>query len=158
MRPAPRPEEGEIAERDAGVQTREFKLPDADEEESAQPSGVQNSSAAANKNVEELQDDLDGKKRELEAWCSNAYGEAFSAWIHICAVRLYAESVLRYGLPPSFQACLVAPHRRCEEKTRKELAKAFGTYGAQFWKDDANASAAEGELYPYVSFTLDLEG
>ncbi len=26
--------------------------------------------------------------------------QAFSSWIHICAVRLFVESILRYGLPP----------------------------------------------------------
>ena len=31
-------------------------------------------------------------------------GEVFSAWVHICAIRLFVESILRYGLPPSFLA------------------------------------------------------
>ena len=28
--------------------------------------------------------------------------QVFSAWMHLCAVRLFTESILRYGLPPSF--------------------------------------------------------
>lgn len=28
--------------------------------------------------------------------------KVFSSWMHFCAVRLFSESILRYGLPPSF--------------------------------------------------------
>lgn len=28
--------------------------------------------------------------------------QVFSSWMHFCAVRVFAESILRYGLPPSF--------------------------------------------------------
>jgi len=30
------------------------------------------------------------------------FPKVFSSWMHFCAVRLFAESILRYGLPPSF--------------------------------------------------------
>eukprot|EP00983_Pelagomonas_calceolata_P100550 1158580-Pelagomonas_calceolata.AAC.21 len=29
--------------------------------------------------------------------------QAFSVWVHMCVVRLFVESILRYGLPPNFQ-------------------------------------------------------
>jgi hypothetical protein len=28
--------------------------------------------------------------------------QVFSSWMHFCAVRVFVESILRYGLPPSF--------------------------------------------------------
>lgn len=28
--------------------------------------------------------------------------QVFSAWMHLCAVRVFIESILRYGLPPAF--------------------------------------------------------
>ncbi len=40
------------------------------------------------------------RRMALEQWCITSYGEAFSSWIHVCAVRLFVESILRYGLPP----------------------------------------------------------
>ena len=43
------------------------------------------------------------RRGALEQWCITSYGEAFSSWIHVCAVRLFVESILRYGLPP--QVC-----------------------------------------------------
>lgn len=44
--------------------------------------------------------EAESKRRALEDWCVTSYGEAFSSWIHVCAVRLFVESILRYGLPP----------------------------------------------------------
>lgn len=28
--------------------------------------------------------------------------QVFTSWMHFCAVRLFSETILRYGLPPSF--------------------------------------------------------
>lgn len=36
----------------------------------------------------------------MRSTCFDA--QVFSAWMHLCAIRLYTESVLRYGLPPKF--------------------------------------------------------
>ena len=55
--------------------------------------------------------------------------QAFSAWIHICAVRLFVESILRYGLPPKFLAALMKPHQKTTPKLRKLLAQLFGSQG-----------------------------
>ena len=56
-------------------------------------------------------------------------GQAFSAWIHICAVRLFVESILRYGLPPKFLAALMKPNQKTAPKLRKLLASLFGSQG-----------------------------
>lgn len=52
--------------------------------------------------------------------------QAFSAWIHICAVRLFVESILRYGLPPQFLSALMKPVVKTSVKLRKVLAMTFG--------------------------------
>ncbi|KAG4403238.1 hypothetical protein GLYMA_01G064050v4 [Glycine max] len=31
-----------------------------------------------------------------------------SSWMHFCAVRLFAKSILRYGPPPSFLTCCLS--------------------------------------------------
>jgi hypothetical protein len=44
--------------------------------------------------------------------CKPCSGEqVFSAWMHVCAIRLFTESILRYGLPPKFlvRAILTEP-------------------------------------------------
>ena len=56
--------------------------------------------------------------------------QAFSAWIHICAIRLFVESILRYGLPPQFLAVLLKPNQKNAAKLRKLLGSVFGSSGA----------------------------
>ena len=40
-------------------------------------------------------------------WLKVNFAVAFTAWIHIKALRTFIESVLRYGLPVNFQAAIV---------------------------------------------------
>jgi hypothetical protein len=53
--------------------------------------------------------------------------QAFSCWVHLCVVRLFVECILRYGLPPQFQAVVVKPLPKMETRLRAVLASAFGT-------------------------------
>ena len=64
-------------------------------------------------NSEELQAGKDemtklatDKKRQfgpLVRWLKVNFSESFMAWIHVKALRVFVESVLRYGLPVNFQ-------------------------------------------------------
>ena len=113
---------------------------------------------SAKERLAELQSSLESKRAEVATWCHTSYGEAFSAWVHICAVRLFVESVLRYGLPPQFLGALIEPGARTEAKVRKALAAEFGGAGAQFWSAEEGSAATDAkEYYPYVSFTLDID-
>ena len=56
--------------------------------------------------------------------------QAFSAWIHICAIRLFTESILRYGVPPEFLTALVKPNPKSTTKLRRLLASMFASNGA----------------------------
>ena len=51
--------------------------------------------------------------------------QTFSCYMHVLVVRLFVETVLRYGLPPAFQAAVVKPVEKSEAKLRSELAVAF---------------------------------
>lgn len=37
------------------------------------------------------------------------FGEVFSAWMHLKILRIFVESVLRYGLPPSYLIFILKP-------------------------------------------------
>jgi len=56
--------------------------------------------------LEQLQVEVDGMRSGLTRWCKTHYGEAFVAWMHIKVIRVFVESVLRYGLPVDFTAVL----------------------------------------------------
>ncbi|KAK9144858.1 hypothetical protein Sjap_004761 [Stephania japonica] len=73
------------------------------------------------KELEKLMQDQESLKSVLLQWSYNSYGEVFSSWMHFCAVRVFAESILRYGLPPSFLAAVLAPSVKSEKKVRSIL-------------------------------------
>lgn len=35
------------------------------------------------------------------------FSEVFSSWVHLKALRVFVESVLRYGLPPDFTSAVI---------------------------------------------------
>ncbi|KAJ0755283.1 putative ATPase, V1 complex, subunit C, vacuolar ATP synthase subunit C superfamily [Helianthus annuus] len=99
--------------------------------------------------LEKLMQDQESLKSSLLQWCYTSYGEVFTSWMHFCAVRLFAESILRYGLPPSFL-----------KKVRTILEGLCGNSNSTFWKTEDEGSMAslggEADAHPYVSFTINL--
>ncbi|XP_075993725.1 V-type proton ATPase subunit C 1-B-like [Genypterus blacodes] len=58
-------------------------------------------------------------------WLKVNFSEVYVAWIHVKALRVFVESVLRYGLPVNFQALLLQPDRKQMKKLREELGSLF---------------------------------
>lgn len=65
-----------------------------------------NQASSSAMQLEQLQVEVDGMRSGLTRWCKTHYGEAFVAWMHIKVIRVFVESVLRYGLPVDFTAVL----------------------------------------------------
>ncbi|KAJ3136534.1 hypothetical protein HK100_001677 [Physocladia obscura] len=59
-------------------------------------------------------------KTTLLRLCKTNFGEVFSCWIHIKILRVYVESVLRYGLPPDFQPIVVKLKPKQDEKKLRD--------------------------------------
>ncbi|KII64093.1 V-type proton ATPase subunit C 1-A [Thelohanellus kitauei] len=99
-------------------------------------------------------------------WLKANFSDVFNGWCHIKAIRVFVESVLRYGLPVSFQAMLLEPLHKNHKKIREILKQMYGQMerkGIEItpedFKNDNLASDAlslidHGEYYPYVSFTM----
>ncbi|KTG03763.1 hypothetical protein cypCar_00016135 [Cyprinus carpio] len=79
----------------------------------------------------------------LVRWLKVNFSEAFIAWIHIKALRVFTESVLRYGLPVNFQAMLLQPNRRNMKKLREASM------------DIPGLNLSQQEYYPYVYYKID---
>ena len=102
--------------------------------------------------------DYEGKTLQ---WCSVHYGEAVIAWAHLKAIRVFVESVLRYGLPPQFSAFIMKPMKSKRRNIRKILLELYGhldreevsqmTEGGSGGGAGGLLSSAAGEFYPYVS-------
>lgn len=96
----------------------------------------------------------DRQKRHLIRWCKTNFAEAFIAWIHLKAIRVFVESVLRYGLPVNFQAILMQPHKREDKKLRDVLGEMF-KHLASVHVVTAKEEDAE-KFYPYVYIPIDF--
>ncbi|XP_041999190.1 V-type proton ATPase subunit C-like [Salvia splendens] len=111
--------------------------------------------------LEKLVQDQETMRSSLLQWCYTSYGEVFSSWMHFCAVRVFSESILRYGLPPSFLSVVLSPPLKSEKKVRSILEGMCSNSNSTFWKteDDGGMgglAAGEADAHPYVSFTINL--
>ena len=48
----------------------------------------------------------------LSRICLAAFSECFIAWVHLKAIRIFVECVLRYGVPPDFNAFVLKVGKR----------------------------------------------
>jgi len=106
--------------------------------------------------AQRLTSELATRKGNLEEWCRSAFGEAFAAQMHCAAVRLFVESILRYGLPPCFAAALVAPQAKSAKRLRQTLVAAFGRNSSSHWRQREEDAGKGEEVFPYVSVTVTL--
>ncbi|KAF7249587.1 hypothetical protein EG68_09777 [Paragonimus skrjabini miyazakii] len=121
------------------------------------------------KKIEESKTELSklesDKKRQfapLFRWLKINFGEAFSAMVHIKALRVFVESVLRYGLPVDFQAILIQPNKKAHKRLRdilRQLYSHLDSTAASTVIDEDMPMVGVGsasDYYPYVSFKIEL--
>ncbi|NWY63391.1 VATC1 ATPase, partial [Chionis minor] len=97
----------------------------------------------------------------LVRWLKVNFSEAFIAWIHVKALRVFVESVLRYGLPVNFQAMLLQPNKKTMKKLREvlyDLYKHLDSSAAAIIDatvDIPGLNLSQQEYYPYVYYKID---
>mmetsp|Transcript_9872 Transcript_9872/g.19251 ORF Transcript_9872/g.19251 Transcript_9872/m.19251 type:complete len:378 (+) Transcript_9872:245-1378(+) len=104
-----------------------------------------------------LKQDTEKAWSGLVRWSKTSYSESMRAWVHLKAIRVFVESVLRYGLPPTFQAMLVRPGKN-DAKVRKILGTTFGhlSSGGISKDPEAETPAGQAKFYPYVDVDVRL--
>lgn len=100
-------------------------------------------------------------------WCQIYFNRIFKMWIHIKALRCFVETIIRYGLPPNFQAYVIDVKPKFKEKLRAELKKLYAHLGNSRMLDEDMSNIEQtiatgtigltSEFYPYVSLDIDLE-
>jgi len=87
--------------------------------------------------------------------CKVVFSELFIALLHLKAMRIFAESVLRFSLPPQFVSFFVLPERDREKRILDSLIKKFmrpgetaDMYGS---KDDSEENE---DFFPFVLIRL----
>lgn len=113
------------------------------------------------------QDEMNKLKSMLANWCHINYAEVYTMMLHLKAVRIFVESVLRYGLAPSsygrdmnpnFKAFLLQPVKGKTELLRKALSSLYSAGGAGAMMEGEEESVvpgATGEFYPYVYTSIE---
>ena len=108
-----------------------------------------------------LENDKKKQHQFLIRWVKINFSEAFIAWIHVKALRLFVESVLRYGLPVNFLAVLIYPNKKQTRKLRETLNHLYShldTSISQGPVDDIPGfSIGQQEYYPYVYFKINID-
>ncbi len=101
------------------------------------------------------------------------FPEAFSAWIHIKAIRCFAESILRFGLPVRpedykavfprhVQAALLQPQRGRDGELRRTLNALYQKKGEEELLKELKAGETDfsgfgSDFYPYVYQYIELD-
>jgi V-type H+-transporting ATPase subunit C len=102
-----------------------------------------------------LKSDTEKSGQQLQRWAKTSYTETFRAWVHLKAVRIFVESVLRYGLPANFQAILVKPVRSGNEtRLRQQLKQLYGHLASSDATEDKGGDESSQKWYPYVSIDV----
>ncbi|KAK9366581.1 hypothetical protein V1509DRAFT_629436 [Lipomyces kononenkoae] len=86
------------------------------------------------------------------------YTDSFQAWIHLKSIRVFVESVLRYGLPPDFVSVLVKPPVASIQKAKVALTQKYGFLaGNAFTKDKRGKIVQEDQGLQEYSTLVDTE-
>ncbi|CDO96529.1 unnamed protein product [Kluyveromyces dobzhanskii CBS 2104] len=106
---------------------------------------------------------------QLIRLAKTAFQDVFVNWLHIKALRVYVESVLRYGLPPFFLTKIIAVPPKQQSSCKSELIEQFSYLaGNAFSKDKRGkinrndtslheyASLVDTEYEPFVLYSIQL--
>lgn len=100
---------------------------------------------------EALEEDIKKTHKILKASFRAYWSDVMIAWMHLKAMRVFVESVLRFGVPPLFASFIISPKPGQAPALRKVLADALVKQPG-LASQAADMVEAEGdEYYPYVS-------
>merc|ERR1712083_932393 len=88
----------------------------------------------------------------VKALYSAAWSDSLVALVHLKAMRVFVESVLRFGMPPNFASFILSPKAGVGVPARKALADVLGKANASATRMAAGQDDGE-EFYPYVSLS-----
>jgi len=84
--------------------------------------------------------------------------------MHVKAMRVFVESVLRYGLPVNFQAMLIHPNKKNTKRLRdvlnslyKHLDNSGAGGGSASDSVDIPGISFTSEYYPYVFYKINID-
>ncbi|SBS81658.1 V-type proton ATPase subunit C, putative [Plasmodium malariae] len=93
----------------------------------------------------------------LRRMCLAAFSDIFIAFIHINILRVFCESVLRFGVPPNFASFSIRINGESKEKkVRKKLYDIFSSTDSIGKNYIKRSDDNDEEIYPYVSVSFKI--
>lgn len=100
---------------------------------------------------EDLKKECERQEKMMKGFCKASLSDVMIAWVHVKAMRVFVESVLRFGVPPSFASFIVQPRSNQQAAMRKALAEVLGKGGVA---DSMAEAEGEEDYFPYVSLSF----
>jgi len=127
---------------------RPFKYDPEEEKESA-------------KEKKSLETKIRERWQTLIRFCKTTYDDIFCAWVHLKAMRVYVESVLRFGLPVNIQSFVIEPKKGKEQAVRQALKVLYkdlpnAGLAGELDAGETDISGFGADFYPYVYFGLKI--
>lgn len=105
--------------------------------------------------LQQLQQKAEKEKKALYVLLWQQYCMCYVAWMHVKAVRVFVESLLKYGPPPRFISFVVQLPASKEAEVRKRISELYASSFASFVHDSTSVdSGALQQEYPYVSLKI----
>lgn len=105
-----------------------------------------------------LEAKLKTDKDKLTVLLKQQFTLSFVAWMHAKAVRVFVESMLRFGLPPKFVPVMMAMDAKKSEMVKEKLKQLYADFGSKFQEDDGApgliSDASLDQDLPYVSLKV----
>jgi len=102
--------------------------------------------------IKSLTQKVEQERQSLLTLLSQQFSLCYIAWIHVKALRIFVECMLKYGLPPRFVAVVLAVDDRRENEIRQKLSSTFPDL--KCFGDDHHDSGALQHEYGYVSLKV----
>lgn len=104
--------------------------------------------------LRELQQKAEKEKKALYTLLWQQYCTGYVAWIHLKAVRVFVEALLKFGLPPRFIAVVLQVPADKETEIRKRIAQVYPDLTTPLANDIIVETGALQQEFPYVSLKV----
>ncbi|EPY28648.1 V-type H+-transporting ATPase subunit C [Angomonas deanei] len=104
--------------------------------------------------LKELQQKAEKDKKNFYTLLWQQYCVCYVAWIHLKAVRVFVEALLKFGLPPKFISVVLQLPANKEAETRKIISGIYPDLSNPLGNEPFLDNGALQQEYPYVSLTV----
>lgn len=115
---------------------------------------VDNSEDLSMADLKELQQKAEKEKKALYTLLWQQYCTCYVAWIHLKAVRVFVESLLKFGLPPQFISVVLQVPQSKEAEIRQRIAQLYPDLSTPLGGDSTADNGALQHEYAYVSLKV----